>query len=423
MRDRVRRRIFPLVGSIGLIVVGMYSTTLGPTQLGKKEWALPYDLWGTLIATSRLAHGNIGGLYAPATGLISLPGAAVILVPCAALISALGLSLAIPGAHNLHPAVWLVAGPYQIALCCVTLFAADALAERLGVTFWKRGLLALASACILWSVSARWGHPEDAVAVGLLLYAILAQSNGRLPLAGWLTGAAVCVQPLVLLAVPVMLAVLPWRRMVPFLVRGALPSAVLLGATAVANWHDTYLSVTSQPDSPVINHPTAWTSLAPAMSNHNVAAGPFRLATIVLACLCALAVRRAWQARMPGDGPAGTGTAWTVPLLAEVLWWAALMLALRSFFEPVMVSYYPWPPMAVALIPAATLGWPRLFASGLIAGSLTAAAQGPSHAVWIWWVPIVAGLVVQLAVSYPIRIGKPVTLLTPAEVATGPTGR
>jgi hypothetical protein len=159
------------------------------------------------------------------------------------------------------------------------------------------------------------------------------------------------------------------------------------------------------------------------MSNHNVAAGPFRLATIVLACLCALAVRRAWQARMPGDGPAGTGTAWTVPLLAEVLWWAALMLALRSFFEPVMVSYYPWPPMAVALIPAATLGWPRLFASGLIAGSLTAAAQGPSHAVWIWWVPIVAGLVVQLAVSYPIRIGKPVTLLTPAEVATGPTGR
>jgi hypothetical protein len=93
-----------------------------------------------------------------------------------------------------------------------------------------------------------------------------------------------------------------------------------------------------------------------------------------------------------------------VPLLAEVLWWAALTLALRSFFEPVMVSYYPWPPMAVALIPAATLGWRRLFASGLVAGGLTAAAQGPSHAVWIWWVPIVGGLVLQLALSYPRRI-------------------
>src|ERR1700744_1342967 len=235
MRERVRRRMFPLIASVGLILVGMFTTTWGPTLIGRREWALPYDLWGTLIATTRLAHGNIGGLYAPPTGLISLPGAAIILVPCAALISALGLSLVIPGPHNLHPAVWLVAGPYQIALCCVTLFAADALAEELEVRFWKRGLLAAASAGILWSVSARWGHPEDAVAVGLLLYAVLAQARARLVLAGWLTGAAVCVQPLVLLALPVMLAVMPWRRMVPFLVRAAVPSGVGLGAGPVGD--------------------------------------------------------------------------------------------------------------------------------------------------------------------------------------------
>ena len=156
----------------------------------------------------------------------------------------------------------------------MTLFAADALAEQLGVTKWKRGLLAVASAVALWNVSARWGHPEDAVAVGLLLYAVLALSRSRTALAGWLAGAAVCVQPLVLLALPMLLALLPWRRMPAFLVRSALPSAVLLGAAALANWHATYTSVTSQPNSPVINHPTAWTSLAPHMSNTNVAAGP-----------------------------------------------------------------------------------------------------------------------------------------------------
>jgi hypothetical protein len=408
--------MFPLIASVGLIVVGMLTTTWGPTLIGRTEWALPYDLWGTLIATTRLAHGNIGGLYAPPTGLISLPGAAVILVPCAAVISALGLSLAIPGPHNLHPAVWLLAGPYEIALCCVTLFAADALAEQLGVRFWKRGLLAVASAGILWSVSARWGHPEDAVAVGLLLYAVLAQSRGRLGLAGWLAGAAVCVQPLALLALPVMLATVPWRRMVPFLVRTALPSAVLLGATAIANWHDTYTSVTSQPDSPVINHPTAWTSLAPQLANQNVAAGPFRLATIVLACLCALAIRRRWRDRAAADASAGDANrgdaaTWSTGLLTEVLWWVALALALRSFFEPVMVSYYPWPPMAVALIPAATLSWPRLVAAGVLAGGLTAAAQGPSHAVWIWWVPIVAGLVVLLALARPRASIRPAPLI------------
>src|SRR6201994_4236254 len=251
VRERIGRRVFPLIASAGLLLVGMFTTTWGPELIGRAEWALPYDLWGTLIATTRLAHGNIGGIYAPPTGLISLPGAAVILVPCAALISALGLSLDIPGPHNLHPDVWLVAGTYQIALCCVTLFAADALAERLGVDFWKRGLLAVASASILWSVSARWGHPEDAVAVGLLLYAILAQGRGRLTLAGWLAGAAVCVQPLVLLAVPVMLAGLPWGRMIPVLGRGALPSVGLLGATALANWHDALSAVTGQPNSPV----------------------------------------------------------------------------------------------------------------------------------------------------------------------------
>jgi hypothetical protein len=414
---RARRRVFPLLASILLIAIGMYTTTWGPTMIGRSEWALPYDLWGTLIATTRLAHLNVGGLYTPPTGLVSLPGAAIILLPCAAIIAASGLSLQIPGPDNLHPAVWLLAGPYAIALCCVTLFAADALAEQLGVSRWKRGLLAAASAGALWSVSARWGHPEDAVAVGLLLYTIVAMSRSRITLAGWLAGAAVCVQPLVLLALPVLLALLPWRRMPLFLVRAAVPSAVLLGAAALANWHATYTAVTSQPNSPIINHPTAWTSLAPHMAGGNVAAGPARLATILLACCCALAVRHRWLGRLSAaradEVSAGQvsadGTWWPTAVLADVLWWVALTLALRSFFEPVMVSYYPWPPLAVALIPAA-LGWPRLIAASLVAGGLTAAAQGPSHDVWIWWAPLVAGLVLLLALAR----GRPKTTTNPA---------
>ena len=125
----------------------------------------------------------------------------------------------------------------------------------------------------------------------------------------------------------------------------------------------------------------------------------------------------AWGGHQGGHPPGGN-TAWPAALLADALWWIAFTLALRSFLEPVMVSYYPWPPMAVALIPAAVLGWRRLWVAGLLAGGLTGAAQGPSHAVWIWWVPIVAGLVVLLALAYPGRVRGPAPLLTPSEVTT-----
>jgi hypothetical protein len=398
MRDRLVRRLFPLLATVVLVTVGMLTTTWGATLIGRSEWALPYDLWGTLVAATRLAHLDLGGLYTQPTGLVSLPGAAVILVPVGAVIDAAGLSLRIPGPDNLHPAVWLVAGPYQMALSCMTLFAADALAEQLGVSRWRRALLAAGSAGALWSVCARWGHPEDAVAVGLLLYAVGALSRSRTALAGWLAGAAVAVQPLALLVLPVLLAVLPARRMPGFLMRSALPAVVLLGAAALANWQATITAVTRQPNSALINHPTAWTSLAPHMSGGNVAAGPARAVTILLACCCALLVRRRWLTLASGPWPAA--------MLADILWWAALTLALRSFFEPVMVSYYPWPPLAVALIPAsldspAPKGWRRLIAASVLADGLTAAAQGPSHDVWIWWVPLVAGLIVLLAVARP----------------------
>jgi hypothetical protein len=394
MRDRLARRLFPLLASALLMIIGMGTTTVGPTMIGRSEWALPYDYWGTLIAAVRLAHFDVGGLYTQPTGLVSLPGAAVILLPAALVIAAAGISLRIPGPHNLHPAVWVVAGPYQLAIACVPLFAADALAERLGVSRGRRALLAAAGGVALWNVSGRWGHPEDAVAVGLLLYAMLAMSRGRVSRAAWLAGAAVCVQPLALLAVPVLAAVLPWRRLPWFLVRAALPSAVLLGAALIANWHATWAAVTSQPDSPIINHPTLWTPLAPNLSGGNVAAGPFRLAAIAVACCCALAIRRRWQ----GAHDTGMDGAWPAELLAEALWWAALTLALRSLFEPVMVSYYPWPVLAVALIPAA-LRWRRLIWASVVAAAITGAAQGTSHSAWLWWVPIVAGLVALLALA------------------------
>jgi hypothetical protein len=379
------RRLFPLLATVGLVAIGMASTTWwGPHLVGKSAWSLPHDLWGTLVAARRLLHLDLSGLYTRPTALVTLPGAAVILVPVAAIIDAAGLPLRVPGAQNPHPGVWLVAGPYAIAVSAVALFAADAIAEHLGVARPRRALLAAAGAVALWSVSVRWGHPEDAVAVGLLLFAILALSGSRAGRSAWLIGAAVAVQPLVLLALPFVVVVIEPRRLAGFLTRAAAPAALLLGAAAWANWQATFHAVTSQPNSPTVNHPTPWTSLVPHMSNGAVAAGPARALAILVACGCALAVGRRWRA-------ARHTAEWNSQTLQELLWWAAVALALRTVFEPVMVAYYLWPVLAVALI-TASRSWLPLIATSIAAVALTLASQSLWRGPWSWWAPMVAGL-------------------------------
>lgn len=377
-----------MLATVGLILIGMASTTWwGPHLAGNSAWALPLDLWGTLAAAQRLLHLDLSGLYTQPTGLVSFPGTALILVPVVALIDAAGISLRWPGVQNTHPAAWLLAGPYEMALSALALFAADAVADRLGVTRPKRAFLAGAEAVAVWSVSVKWGHPEDAVAVGLLLYGIVALADSRPERAAWYMGAAVAVQPLVLLALPVVLVVVP-RRLLGFLTRSAAPSALLLGAAASANWTATFHAVTSQPNSPSINHATPWTSLAPRISNDVLAAGPSRALAIVAACACALVVRHGWRGRH--------GAAWSPDALEEIVWWCGVSLALRSIFEIVMAPYYLWPVLAVALI-VGSKSWRRLLVTALAVTAVTFVSQLTWRgSLWSWWTPMVVGTVLIL---------------------------
>lgn len=382
------RRLFPLLATVVMTAVGMAGTIWGPHYYGKTAWALPDDLWGTMIAAQRIAHLNLAGLYTLPTQLVSLPGTAVILVPAIVVIDVTGLRLGLPSAHGAYPAVWLFAGPYQVAISAVTLFAADAIAERLGASRPKRFWLATVGATALWSVTIRWGHPEDGVATGLLLYGVLALAESRTSRSAWLVGAAVAVQPLVLLAFPVLAAVVEPRRLAGYVARTAAPAALLLAAAAAANWTATIHAVTSQPNSPAIDHPTPWISLYPHLPGDQVAAGPARIAAIVAACGCALVLARRWRAARPGGR-------WGHEALGELLWWIAVTLALRSVFEPVMVAYYLWPPLAVALA-AAARDWSRLVPTGCVAVLLTFFSQIQWRNPWSWWTPMVIGLALAL---------------------------
>jgi hypothetical protein len=393
-----------------MAAAGMAGTIWGPRFYGKTAWALPDDLWGTLIAAQRIAHGNLAGIYTLPTQLVSLPGAALILVPAIAVIEVAGFPLSVPHAHGAYPSVWLLAGPYQVAISAVALFAADAIAERLGASRPKRFVLAAAEATALWSVTIRWGHPEDAVAVGLLLYAILALAGSRTTRSAWLAGAAVAVQPLVLLAFPFLVAVVEPRRLAGYVARAAAPGALLLAAAATANWTATVHAVTSQPNFPTIDHPTPWIYLAPQVADGQVAAGPGRILAIVAACGCALVVARRWRAARASGGWSPEEVLW------ELLWWSAAALAFRSAFEPVMVAYYLWPPLAVALV-AACPNWARLLATGSVAVLLTFFSQVQWRNPWAWWTPMVAGLALALVFAWarPATRAAPQVLPEPGE--------
>jgi hypothetical protein len=392
------KRWRPVLATIGLVLYGLASSTWwGPALVGKTAWALPDDLWGTLTAAQRALHLDWSGLYTQPTGLVTLPGWALVLVPVVAVLDALRIPLTLPGPHNAHPTAWLVAGPYEIAISCSVLFAADAVAVRLGVRGSDRLLLTIGEVVALWSVAVQWGHPEDAVAVALYLYALLALTGGRrlTGRAGWLAGAAVAVQPLVLLALPVVLVVVAPKRIAGFLARSAAPGVVLLAIAAVANWGATFEAVVHQPNQPAVNHPTPWTFLTPAAGHGAVVAGPSRALAIVVAAGCAALYLR----ERPRAGAGGH--------LAGLLWWTALALAVRSFFEPVMVPYYLWPPLAVALL-AAARDRRRLVACGVGTTSLTFLSLIKSQNPWNWWAPVLAGLAVTLVLARTAgRSGEP----------------
>ncbi len=97
------RRAFPLIATLGLILIGMAGTIWGPVYYGEKAWAVPDDLWATLVAAQRLLHLDLAGLYTAPTNLVSFPGAAVILVPVAALMDLAGIPIQPAGRASIPP--------------------------------------------------------------------------------------------------------------------------------------------------------------------------------------------------------------------------------------------------------------------------------------------------------------------------------
>jgi len=382
----VGRHAIPLAGAVVLLGVFMGASLWAVPHLRHSSgWLYFGDIWNYF----QLAHFTDLGIYQVIYGqtLTTTPGIILVLAPVWAITHAAGMSVAflfeVP-----HPTAWLVLGPYEVLLSASALFAADAVAVRLGATRERRLLICAGGVLALYSV-VLWGHPEDAVAVAFLLYSCLAASDRRWATSAWLFGAAVAFQPFVLLALAPVFFPAGLRRVPGLVARAAAPAAALLVLPLAGDWSATARSLIVQPAFPAGGRPTPWIHLATPLA-HNlyagaaVAGGPIRLLGIMLSIVIGL-----WFCRAQQD----------LGLLISI---AALALTFRCVFESVIAPYYVFPTIAFALVSVSVATWPRSVAVSLIAVLVNWGSNFDSHSTWVWW-PIVAGLAALLAVSWPKR--------------------
>jgi hypothetical protein len=350
-------------------------------------WVVPGDTWGTVRAAHWIDWGGFSFIYSSVTGLVTLPGFHILLAPIVALSSHFHLSESAPGLPGpLKPTSWLLIGPAFLACAALPIFAADSLARRLGTATSARRFLTLAVGVAVWPTIALWGHPEDVLALGFAIYALVALLNRRLGAAGWLLGAALAMQLYVVALVPLFIAVVGIRKVVPLLGRVAILPGFLLVAVIVPNFRATVHALFDQPNFPKVDHATPWLLLAPKLGHGAVAAGPGRLIGLVLAvAVGALGVRYRSDPR-------------------RIVWLATVLLGLRCLFESVMDPYYVMPVIVLALLMAANLSARRL-AGVVVAGAALSVLTYYRPDMWVYWSEMTGAMVAILALAWPKATG------------------
>ena len=409
----IHRRKWPYLMSFVLIASGVgYLLGWNPVIHHDSSWATGGDLWGIYRAAHYVGWGDLAGVYAPGNGVVAFPGMAVLLAPVAMVTEHFNLTESYGPFMLAHPSVALVLMPVELLVASTVIFAADALAETLEVAKRRRNWLCIVVATIAWPTTAIWGHAEDALAMTFALYGMVALVKGRWSRAGWLFGLGIVMQPLVALAIPLFLGSTPRGQRVGLAIRSAALSGILVAVAFAGNAADTYRSIVKQPTPPSVNHATPWAALAPRLTSnalrtvHGVTIGPKfgHFATTAYTTT----VRQVVEVSGGAGRVIDVALAVTLGLIAwrrpqppiRILWLAAVVLASRCFFEPVMTPYYLAPPLFLCLVLGARQGPRRFWAAAVIALEVTVFAYHHLNP-WVWWLTVVAGLVGILALAYP----------------------
>lgn len=411
--ERVRLNPWPLGCLVAIVVTGMlYSFYWNPLYHHSPGWNTPSDAWSTFRAAQYVSWGGEGQIYNNPAAFQTFPGIAVLLAPIAKLADRLRMTASFP-LTLARPSAWILLGPAQLALGGFLLFPLDTLARRLSVGGRRRIQLLLVETVLIWPSVALWGHPEDALSLALGVYAIVAMSDGAWLRTAAFFGLALSIQPLIVVIFPMALAYFPARRWLTMVVVMALPSLTLFIAPLVQEWGPTTRILLKQPNFPIHNHPTPWMALSPVIrAGHSsvshfakyvtlangrqhltevssrvffapvVAAGPGRIVAVALAGLIGVVVLR------------------KKPSLRQFVWFAALALALRCAFEPVMVPYYLLPCLVLVGVSAATERTTKRMVAGFGLGACTLLSYR-YFSPWAYYLAMMSTLALVFFASWP----------------------
>ena len=126
----------------------------------------------SILASQYVSNGAFGFVYSPTPFYVISPLLAVLMAPTTLLADHLHLLYDYPYQIQ-HPTVWLIAGPYGMALCFPLYVAARKLAYQIGlaaqaaIVQWASLILAAIPMAVLY------GHFEDALCLAAVMFAVV----------------------------------------------------------------------------------------------------------------------------------------------------------------------------------------------------------------------------------------------------------
>ena len=387
----LRRRGLALGISLVAVVGAMAFAMVDASLLhGFGQWyeAGFNDFWRAWATSADMTYsGGYGHIYALNVALETAPAWLVVIAPISRM--AFGLPFPYPSAVLYPNAFWL-AGPLFLSAMALPICAGDRWMQYMGVTDIRRRLTVLGAMAITLPPIALFGHSEDLIALGGMLYGLIAALEGRHRAAGWWIGTALAFQFLAFLAVPFALLLLKRRRwlgaIIPMVI---VPVSVLIVPLASEPLQTLRQLVHQQVFFDLGFISPSW-YLDPGV-------GAFIRVLVALAAIPAAFV----LARvLPQDRHAAANL---------VLWTLALLFALRVC-EPELVPYFLAPPLALLPISASRAPWWRLIGASGLAVWINWWLHDPVQGRWSAWLFLVAQLGVTAWLGFPGATSYPATL-------------